>query len=120
MLDYVMELLPSPLDKDVIIGTDPETEEEIEIRPNENEPFVALAFKIATDPFVGRLCFIRAYSGVLESGSYVYNTRSNQKERISRVFQMHANKQNQIDRLPVGDIGAVVGFKDIKPAIPLR
>jgi elongation factor G len=114
MLDYVMELLPSPLDKDVIIGTDPETEEEVEIRPNENEPFVALAFKIATDPFVGRLCFIRAYSGVLESGSYVYNTRSNQKERISRVFQMHANKQNQIDRLPVGDIGAVVGFKDIK------
>jgi elongation factor G len=75
---------------------------------------VALAFKIATDPFVGRLCFIRAYSGVLESGSYVYNTRTENKERISRVFQMHANKQNQIDRLPVGDIGAVVGFKDIK------
>jgi elongation factor G len=75
---------------------------------------VALAFKIATDPFVGRLCFIRAYSGVLESGSYVYNTRTENKERISRVFQMHANKQNQIERLPVGDIGAVVGFKDIK------
>ena len=114
MLDYVMELLPSPLDKDIIIGLDPDTGAEVEIKPDEKEPFVALAFKIATDPFVGRLCFIRAYSGVLESGSYVYNTRSNNKERISRVFQMHANKQNQIDRLPVGDIGAVVGFKDIK------
>jgi len=114
MLDYVMELLPSPLDKDVIIGTNPDTDEEVEIRPDEKEPFVALAFKIATDPFVGRLCFIRAYSGVLESGSYVYNTRTENKERISRVFQMHANKQNQIERLPVGDIGAVVGFKDIK------
>ncbi len=114
MLDYVMELLPSPLDKDVIVGIDPDTEEPVEIRPNENEPFVGLAFKIATDPFVGRLCFVRAYSGVLESGSYIHNTRSGQKERISRVFQMHANKQNQIDRLPAGDIGAVVGFKDIK------
>jgi elongation factor G len=114
MLDYVMELLPSPMDKEVIIGTNPDTDEPIEIKPDEKEPFVALAFKIATDPFVGRLCFIRAYSGVLESGSYVYNTRTQQKERISRVFQMHANKQNQIDRLPVGDIGAVVGFKDIK------
>jgi elongation factor G len=114
MLDYVMELLPSPLDKDVIIGTNPDNNEEVHIRPDEKEPFAALAFKIATDPFVGRLCFIRAYSGVLESGSYVYNTRSENKERISRVFQMHANKQNQIDRLPAGDIGAVVGFKDIK------
>ncbi len=114
MLDYVMELLPSPMDKDVIAGTDPDTGEEVLIHPDENEPFVALAFKIATDPFVGRLCFIRAYSGVLESGSYVYNTRSENKERISRVFQMHANKQNQIDRLHTGDIGAVVGFKDIK------
>ncbi len=114
MLDYVMELLPSPLDKDEIIGTDPDTDLPVTIRPDEKEPFVALAFKIATDPFVGRLCFIRAYSGVLESGSYVYNTRTQSKERISRVFQMHANKQNQIDRLPVGDIGAVVGFKDIK------
>ncbi len=114
LLDYVMELLPSPLDKDIIIGTDPDTEEEVEIRPDEKEPFVGLAFKIATDPFVGRLCFVRAYSGVLDSGSYIHNTRSGQKERISRVFQMHANKQNQIDRLPAGDIGAVVGFKDIK------
>ncbi len=114
MLDYVMELLPSPLDKDVIIGTNPDTDAEVEIRPDEKEPFVGLAFKIATDPFVGRLCFVRAYSGVLESGSYIQNTRSGQKERISRVFQMHANKQNQIERLPAGDIGAVVGFKDIK------
>jgi elongation factor G len=114
MLDYVMELLPSPLDKDDIIATDPDTDAEVVIRPNEKEPFAALAFKIATDPFVGRLCFVRAYSGVLESGSYVYNSRSENKERISRVFQMHANKQNQIERLVAGDIGAVVGFKDIK------
>ncbi|MEQ1585442.1 MAG: elongation factor G [Cyclobacteriaceae bacterium] len=114
LLDYVMELLPSPLDKDVIIGTDPDTDAEVEIRPDIKEPFVGLAFKIATDPFVGRLCFVRAYSGVLESGSYIQNTRSGQKERISRVFQMHANKQNQIERLPAGDIGAIVGFKDIK------
>ena len=114
MLDYVMEVLPSPVDKDVIIGKNPDTDEEVQIRPDEKEPFVALAFKIATDPFVGRLCFIRAYSGVLESGSYIYNSRSQQKERISRVFQMHANKQNQIERLAAGDIGAVVGFKDIK------
>jgi elongation factor G len=114
MLDYVMELLPSPLDKDDIIGINPDTNEEVIIRPNETEPFAALAFKIATDPFVGRLCFIRAYSGILESGSYVFNSRSENKERISRVFQMHANKQNQIERLHAGDIGAVVGFKDIK------
>ena len=114
LLDYVMELLPSPMDKDNIIGHDPETEAEIVIKPDPTEPFTALAFKIATDPFVGRLCFIRAYSGVLESGSYVYNTRSSAKERISRVFQMHSNKQNQIERLSAGDIGAVVGFKDIK------
>ena len=114
MLDYVMELLPSPMDKDVIVGKNPDTDEPVEIRPDEKEPFVALAFKIATDPFVGRLCFVRAYSGGLDSGSYVYNTRTESKERISRVFQMHANKQNQIERLQCGDIGAVVGFKDIK------
>jgi elongation factor G len=114
MLDIVMEVLPSPMDKDNLIGKDPDTEEDVVIKPTEDEPFVALAFKIATDPFVGRLCFIRSYAGVLESGSYVFNTRSNQKERISRVFQMHANKQNQIERLHAGDIGAVVGFKDIK------
>jgi elongation factor G len=114
MLDYVMELLPSPLDKDDITATSVDTGEDVIIKPSESEPFTALAFKIATDPFVGRLCFIRAYSGVLESGSYVYNSRSENKERISRVFQMHANKQNQIERLAAGDIGAVVGFKDIK------
>jgi len=115
MLDLVMEILPSPLDKDNIIGHDLNDEEkEISIAPNPDEPFAGLAFKIATDPFVGRLCFVRAYSGVLESGSYVFNSRSGNKERISRVFQMHANKQNQIERLEAGDIGAVVGFKDIK------
>lgn len=114
MLDYVMELLPSPLDRDNIVGTDPDTEEKVSRHPSADEPFAALAFKIATDPFVGRLCFVRSYSGMLESGSYVFNTRTNKKERISRIFQMHANKQNQIDRLHAGDIAAVVGFKDIK------
>ncbi|MBL0912489.1 MAG: elongation factor G [Bacteroidia bacterium] len=114
MLDYVMHLLPSPLDQEAITGTNPNTGEETSRKPDESEPFAALAFKIATDPFVGRLCFIRAYSGVLEAGSYVFNTRSENKERISRIFQMHANKQNQIERITAGDIGAVVGFKDIK------
>ena len=114
MLDYVMELLPSPLDKDEIIGINPDTEEEAKRLPTIEDPFTALAFKIATDPFVGRLCFIRSYSGTLDSGSYVFNTRTGKKERISRIFQMHANKQNQIDTLHCGDIGAVVGFKDIK------
>jgi elongation factor G len=114
MLDLVMELLPSPLDKDDIIATGLDSEEEVAIRPDSSEPFTGLAFKIATDPFVGRLCFVRAYSGTLESGSYIFNSRSGNKERISRVFQMHANKQNQIERLVAGDIGAVVGFKDIK------
>ena len=115
MLDLVMELLPSPLDKEAIVATDLDDEDkEVPINPVETEPFTGLAFKIATDPFVGRLCFVRAYSGVLESGSYVFNSRSGNKERISRVFQMHANKQNQIERLVAGDIGAVVGFKDIK------
>ena len=114
MLDYVMALLPSPLDRDNIVGTDPKTEQEVVRKPLATEPFSALAFKIATDPYVGRLCFIRSYSGTLESGSYVLNNRSGNKERISRIFQMHANKQNQIERLEAGDIGAVVGFKDIK------
>ena len=114
MLDYVMALCPSPLDKDNITGTNPNTGEEISRKPSESEPFSALAFKIATDPFVGRLCFIRAYSGGLDAGSYVLNNRSGNKERISRIFQMHANKQNSIPRLGAGDIGAVVGFKDIK------
>ncbi|MFM6942866.1 MAG: elongation factor G, partial [Aquirufa sp.] len=114
MLDYVMAILPSPLDKEGVKGTHPDTGAEILRKPSESEPFAALAFKIATDPYVGRLCFIRAYSGGLDSGSYVLNNRSGNKERISRIFQMHANKQNSIERLGAGDIGAVVGFKDIK------
>ena len=114
MLDYVMELMPSPIDKENIVGTNPQTEEEVKRRPDAKEPFTALAFKIATDPFVGRLCFFRVYSGRLDAGSYVLNTRSGNKERISRIFQMHANKQNAIDFIEAGDIGAAVGFKDIK------
>ncbi len=115
MLDLVMELLPSPMDKDDIFAHDIDDEDvDVRISPDETEPFTGLAFKIATDPFVGRLCFVRAYSGILNSGSYIFNSRSGNKERISRVFQMHANKQNQIDALRAGDIGAVVGFKDIK------
>jgi elongation factor G len=114
MLDAVMAFLPSPLDIEAIEGTNPDTGEAETRKPDSNQPFAGLAFKIATDPFVGRLAFIRAYSGVLESGSYLYNTRTGQKERISRIFQMHANKQNQIDRLEAGDIGAAVGFKDIR------
>ncbi|MBC8985773.1 elongation factor G [Pedobacter sp. N36a] len=114
MLDLVMELLPSPMDVEGITGTNPETGEEVIRQPDVNEPFAALAFKIATDPFVGRLCFIRVYSGNLDAGSYVYNARSENKERISRIFQMHANKQNPIPKVGAGDIAAVVGFKDIK------
>ena len=114
LLNYVMELLPSPLDKEFIKGTDPNTGEEIHRKPGVDDPFCALAFKIATDPFVGRLCYFRVYSGHLDAGSYVYNTRSGQKERVSRIYQMHANKQNPIDFIEGGDIGAGVGFKDVK------
>jgi elongation factor G len=114
MLDMVMEILPSPMDIEGITGINPKTDLEVTRQPSFDEPFAGLAFKIATDPFVGRLCFVRAYSGKLEAGSYVLNTRSGNKERISRIFQMHANKQNQIPELGAGDIGAVVGFKDIK------
>jgi elongation factor G len=114
MLDLVMELMPSPMDKESIKGTHPDTGEEISRKPDAKEPFTALAFKIATDPFVGRLCFFRAYAGRLDAGSYVLNTRSGNKERISRIFQMHANKQNAVDFIEAGDIGAAVGFKDIK------
>lgn len=114
MLDYVMELMPSPLDMDNIKGTDAKTEQPTLRKPDPSEPFAALAFKIATDPFVGRLCFFRAYSGRLDAGSYVFNTRTQKKERISRIFQMHANKQNSIPFIEAGDIGAAVGFKDIK------
>ncbi|MEZ7966221.1 MAG: elongation factor G, partial [Flavobacteriales bacterium] len=114
MLDMVMEILPSPMDTVAIEGVNPDTDEPTSRKPSVDEPFAALAFKIATDPFVGRLCFTRAYSGILPSGSYVLNTRTGKKERISRIFQMHANKQNQIDTLQAGDIAALVGFKDIK------
>jgi len=114
MLNYVMELLPSPLDKDVITGINPKTEEPVSRKPDVKEPFTALAFKIATDPFVGRLCFFRVYAGRLEAGSYIHNTRTGNKERISRIFQMHANKQNSIPFIEAGDIGAGVGFKDIR------
>jgi len=114
MLDMVMELMPSPMDIEGIKGIHPDTEAEIIRKPSYSEPFAALAFKIATDPYVGRLCFIRAYSGKLDAGSYVLNMRTGNKERISRIFQMHANKQNPIEFLGAGDIGAAVGFKDIK------
>ncbi|MEC8738441.1 MAG: elongation factor G [Bacteroidota bacterium] len=114
MLDHVMELLPAPTDVEAIIGTNPNTEKDEQRKPSADEPFAALAFKIATDPFVGRLAFARSYSGILNAGSYVFNTRTNKKERISRIFQMHANKQNQIPQLHAGDIAALVGFKDIK------
>jgi len=106
--------MPSPLDKDLTKGINPDTEQEVTRKPDVKEPFTALAFKIATDPFVGRLCFFRAYSGRLDAGSYVLNTRSGNKERISRIFQMHANKQNAIEFIEAGDIGAAVGFKDIR------
>ena len=114
LLDAVCRYLPSPLDKEGIKGINPETEKEEIRRPDVKEPFSALAFKIATDPFVGRLAFFRAYSGRLDAGSYVLNNRSGNKERISRIYQMHANKQNAIDFIEAGDIGAAVGFKDIK------
>ncbi|MFJ1435414.1 elongation factor G [Capnocytophaga canimorsus] len=114
MLDAVCRYLPSPLDKEAIEGTDPDTGAEIARKPVVSEPFAALAFKIATDPYVGRLAFFRAYSGHLDAGSYVLNTRSGNKERISRIYQMHANKQNPIEFIEAGDIGAAVGFKDIK------
>ena len=114
MLDMVMEILPSPLDVEAITGTNPNTEAEESRKPDASEPFAALAFKIATDPYVGRLCFTRAYSGTLEQGTFVNNSRTGKKERISRIYQMHSNKQNQIDRLQAGDIAALVGFKDIR------
>ena len=114
LLDAVCRYLPSPIDKDAIVGTNPDTELEESRKPDVKEPFSALAFKIATDPFVGRLAFFRAYSGRLDAGSYVLNNRSGKKERISRIYQMHANKQNAIDFIEAGDIGAAVGFKSIK------
>ena len=114
LLDAVCRYLPSPEDKDAIVGTNPDTGNEISRKPYVSEPFSALAFKIATDPYVGRLAFFRAYSGRLDAGSYVLNNRTAKKERISRIYQMHSNKQNAIDFIEAGDIGAAVGFKDIK------
>ncbi len=114
MLDYVCAFLPSPMDTEAIVGTNPSTEEEEDRKPSEDEPTSALAFKIATDPYVGRLVFFRVYSGKIEAGSYVYNPRSGKKERVSRLFQMHSNKQNPVDVIAAGDIGSGVGFKDIR------
>ena len=114
MLDGVMRYLPSPLDIDAIEGVNPDTEQPAFRKPSINEPFSALAFKIATDPFVGRLAFFRTYSGFLDAGSYVLNNRSGKKERISRIYQMHSNKQEPLKRIEAGDIAAAVGFKDIK------
>ena len=114
LLDAVAAFLPSPLDLNDVEGINPKTEKEESRKIDVNAPFSALAFKIATDPYVGRLCFFRVYSGSLESGSYVYNANTGKKERISRIMQMHSNKQNPLDRIEAGDIGAAVGFKDIK------
>ena len=114
MLDYVCAFLPSPVDTPAIEGTNPDTEEAEVRHPSEDEPTSALAFKIATDPYVGRLVFFRVYSGKVSAGSYVYNPRSGKKERVSRLFQMHSNKQNPVEEIAAGDIGSGVGFKDIR------
>ena len=114
LLDAVMRYLPSPLDKGAVSGTNPRTGEEITRKPSADEPFCALVFKIATDPFVGRLAFLRAYSGRLEAGSYVFNTRTGKKERVARLYQMHSNHQNPIEFVEAGDICAAVGFKDLR------
>ena len=115
LLDYVCAFLPSPLDTENIVGTNPDTDEEEDRKPSEDEPTSALAFKIATDPFMGRLVFFRVYSGKVVAGSYVYNPRSRKKERISRLFQMNSNKEIPMESIDAGDIGAGVGFKDIRP-----
>ena len=114
VLDAVCAYLPSPMDRDHVVGINPDTELEVTRKPDVTQPFTALAFKIATDPYVGRLAFMRVYSGALDAGSYVLNNRNGNKERISRLYQMHANKQNPIDRVEAGDIAAAVGFKDIR------
>ena len=114
LLDYTCAFLPSPLDTEAIVGTNPDTEEEEDRKPSEDEPTSALAFKIATDPFMGRLVFFRVYSGKVVAGSYVYNPRSGKKERISRLFQMNSNKEIPMESIDAGDIGAGVGFKDIR------
>ena len=114
LLDNVMRYLPSPLDKGAVKGTNPRTGSEVVRKPSAEEPFAALVFKIATDPFVGRLAFLRAYSGRLDAGSYVYNTRTGKKERVARLYQMHSNHQNPIEFVEAGDICAAVGFKDLR------
>ena len=114
LLDYVCAFLPSPVDTGDVIGTNPDTGAEESRRPDEDEKTSALAFKIATDPYVGRLTFFRVYSGKIDAGSYIFNTRSGKKERVSRLFQMHSNKQNPVEVIGAGDIGAGVGFKDIR------
>ncbi|MEM9548381.1 MAG: elongation factor G [Bacteroidota bacterium] len=114
VLDAVCAFLPSPLDVEAVVGTNPKTDEEVTRKPSVEEPFCALAFKIATDPYVGRLAFFRVYSGKLDAGSYILNTRSGNKERISRLYQMHSNKQNAITSVEAGDIAAGVGFKDLR------
>ncbi len=114
LLDYVCAFLPSPLDTEAVIGLNPETGAEEDRKPSEDDHTSALAFKIATDPYVGRLTFFRVYSGKIEAGTYIYNSRSGKKERVSRLFQMHSNKQNPVDVIAAGDIGAGVGFKDIR------
>ena len=114
LLDYVCAFLPSPIDTGEVIGTNPDTEEEEGRQPSEDAPTSALAFKIATDPFMGRLVFFRVYSGKVTAGSYVYNPRSGKKERISRLFQMNSNKEIPMESIDAGDIGAGVGFKDIR------
>ena len=114
LLDYVCAFLPSPLDTPNVVGTNPNTGEEEDRKPSEDDKTAALAFKIATDPYVGRLTFIRVYSGKVEAGSYIYNSRSGKKERVSRLFQMHSNHQNPVEVISAGDIGAGVGFKDIR------
>ena len=113
LLDYVCAFLPSPLDAENVVGTNPDTGAEEDRKPSEDDKTSALAFKIATDPYVGRLTFFRVYSGKIEAGSYIYNSRSGKKERVSRLFQMHSNKQNPVEVIGAGDIGAGVGFKDI-------
>ena len=114
LLDYVCAFLPSPIDIEVVKGTNPDTDEEEDRKPSETEPTSALAFKIATDPYMGRLVFFRVYSGSVKAGSYVYNPRSGKKERISRLFQMNSNKEIPMESIDAGDIGAGVGFKDIR------
>ena len=114
LLDYVCAFLPSPLDTPNVVGTNPDTGAEEDRKPSDEEKTSALAFKIATDPYVGRLTFIRVYSGKVEAGSYIYNSRSGKKERVSRLFQMHSNHQNPVEVIGAGDIGAGVGFKDIR------